>query len=198
MVKTHVKYWGIDLFSNNLQTFKSRSTILENLGGKFQSIKKHKFHAEGNLVKLETEFVEGKPDPIGKQLIAALTKLANDLTEINQFIPHGDIVKRNAIWDGRSFVLIDWEPLLEHGIPSNIFLKSTKPYIYSADLVESKITSNTDKIAFFYFCRKIIHGWFPTDKKEITMLETKIASKDFYELVDFAAVTLTPLSAKLT
>ena len=187
MVKTRFKYWDIDSFSNNLETFKSRSTILENLGGKFQSIRKHKFHVEGNLVKLETEFVEGKTGPIGKQSIAALTKLANDLTEINLFIPHGDIVKRNAIWDGGNYVLIDWEPLLEYGIPPNIFLKSTQPYISITDLERSKITSNTDKISFFYFCRKIIHGWFPTDKKELAMLETKIASKDFYEIVDFAA-----------
>ncbi len=192
MVKTRFKYWDIDSFGNNLQTFKSRSTILENLGGKFQSIRKHKFHVEGNLIKLETDFVERKAGPIGKQSIAALTKLANDLSEINLFIPHGDIVKRNTIWDGGSFVLIDWEPLLEYGIPPNIFLKSTKPYISSVDLQKSKITSDTDKVAFFYFCRKIIHGWFPTDKNELAILETKIVSKDFYEIVDFAAGSPTP------
>lgn len=186
MAKTHIKYWTIKSFGDNLKTFKYRSTMLESLGGNFESIKKHKFHIEGDLVKLETEFIEEKKGPIGMQSIKTLTKLANDLTEINRYIPHGDIVKRNTIWDGKCFVLIDWEPLIEYSNPKNIFFKSTKPYISRSDLEKGKITINTDKISFFYFCRKIIHGWFPTNKFEPAILETKITSKSFHDILEYA------------
>jgi hypothetical protein len=186
MNKTHSKYWPKDSFSMNLETFQSRARVLENLGGEFQSIKKHKFSVEGNLIKLETEFVENKNNPIGAASIDPLKRLATDLIKINQHIPHGDIVKRNVLWDGKKFILIDWEPLLEYGISPNIFFKTTKPYISSTDLKMSKITADTDKIAFFYFCRKIIHGWFPTNKKELAMLEKRITTKDFDQLVEYA------------
>jgi len=186
MSKTYTKYWPKDLFCTNLETFKSRTMVLEKIGGKYPSIMKHNFSVNGNLIKLETEFVEDKKNPNGMQAIDPLKGLADDLMKINQYIPHGDILKRNAIWNGTNFVLIDWEPLLEYGIPPNILFKSTKPYIASTDLANSKISISTDKIAFFYFCRKIIHGWFPTDKKEIVKLEKMINSKDFFEIVEFA------------
>ena len=192
MARVHTKYWHKEAFGNNLEVFKNRSIIIENLGGELQSIKKHKFQIQENLVKLETEFVEKKIGPFGKQSIKYLNKLAKDLSEINRYIPHGDIVKRNIIWDGEKYILVDWEPLLEYGIQPNIFFKSTKPYIFSADIELFKITINTDKIAFFYFCRKIIHGWFSTDKKELAILEKKITVKNFYELVDFAKASPIP------
>jgi hypothetical protein len=186
MKKAYIKYWPKEIFSNNLCNFNLRLKFLESLSGNFESFREHKFYNEGNLIKLETEFIEEKVGPIGNKSIDPLLKLANDLIEINQFIPHGDILKRNVIWDGKNFVLIDWEPLLEYVVPPNIFFKSTKPYISSADLEKSKVTINTDKIAFFYFCRKIIHGWFPTDKKELAMLEKKILTKSFDQLVEYA------------
>lgn len=186
MFNIRVKFWTREMFASNFETFYSRLKILENIGGEFICIKKHKFIFHGNLIKLETEFVEGINNPIGMQLIDPLRRLANDLNKVNQYIPHGDILNRNAIWNGTNFVLIDWEPLLEYGVPPNIFFKSTKPYIASTDLANSKITTSTDKIAFFYFCRKTIHGWFPTDKKEVAMLEKKIVCKDFSEIVEFA------------
>ena len=141
------------------------------------------------FIDFETEYIENKRWSAGMHLLEPLTVLANELNQINVSIPHGDIVKKNVLWDGSNFVLVDWEPLLEYGAEPTIFFKSTKPYISRSDIKNSKITSNTDKIAFFYFCRKQLYGWFPTEPNEPLQLESTLTSQEFNELVFLALKT---------
>jgi hypothetical protein len=186
MRKLHVKKYSKELFKDNQLNFESRSKALEALGGKFLCLKKHNFYERGNHIELVTEYIEKKLWETGTHLLAPLTVLANELDKINVLIPHGDIVKKNILWNGHYFVLVDWEPLLEYGTYPTIFYKSTKPYISTFDVKNSKITSNTDKIAFFYFCRKQFYGWFPTDLSELIKLENDLISLEFDEIPDFA------------
>ena len=183
MERLHVKRYSKKLFESNQLSFEKRSKVLEALGGAFQCLKKHSFYERGDYIELETEYIENKPWSAGIHLLEPLTTLAHELNQINVLIPHGDIVKKNVLWNGSNFVLVDWEPLLEYGAAPAIFFKSTKPYISRLDVKNSKITSNTDKIAFFYFCRKQLHGWFPTEPNEPFQLESTLTSQEFDELV---------------
>lgn len=186
MEKLHVKRYSKKILASNQLNFESRSKIIEALSGKFLCFKKHSFYERGNYIDIETEYVENKPWSAGINLLTTLRKLADELNQINELIPHGDIVKKNVFWNGSNFVLVDWEPLLEYGTPPAIFFKSTKPYISQLDLNNSKITKNTDKLAFFYFCRKSLYGWFPTKPSEPAKLESTLLSLDFDEIPEFA------------
>jgi len=185
-VKEHAKVWPLDLFDHHWDCLLTRIKEIERLGGEFASIKKHKFSLQRDSLTLCTDFIERKSFPVGGKAILALNRLAADLDDINQHIPHGDILIRNAIWNGNHFILIDWEPLLEYGVAPKVLLRSTVPYVSTFDLNSSKISSKTDKLAFFYFCRKVIHGWFPTDKREVLALEGRVISKSFLEIVSFS------------
>lgn len=185
-LKEQVKVWPLDLFDQHRDCLRTRIKEIERLGGEFAGIKRHKFSLQKDFLKLNTDFIERESFPVGERAIVALNQLASDLNDINQYIPHGDILIRNAIWDGNYFILIDWEPLLEYGVAPKVLLRSTVPYISTFDLNSSKISSKTDKLAFFYFCRKVIHGWFPTDKKEVLAMEGKVISKNFLEIVSFS------------
>jgi len=189
MERLHVKRYSKKFLDNNYLSFESRSKVLEDLGGVFHCLKKHSFYERGDYIQLETEYIENKPWSAGIHLLEPLTALAHELSQINISIPHGDIVKKNVFWDGSNFILVDWEPLLEYGAEPAILFKSTKPYISRLDIKNSKITSNTDKIAFFYFCRKQLHGWFPTEPNELLKLESTLTSHGFNELVFLALKT---------
>ena len=186
MEKFHVKRYSKKLFESNQLSFEKRSKVLEALGGAFQCLKKHSFYERGDYIELETEYIENKPWSAGIHLLEPLITLAHELNQINVLIPHGDIVKKNVLWNGSNFVLVDWEPLLEYGAAPTIFFKSTKPYISQSDLKNSKITKNTDKLAFFYFCRKSLYGWFPTKASEPAKLESTLTSLNFDEIPEFA------------
>ena len=189
--KNHVKRYSKKLLESNYKAFEIRSKALEKLGGKFKCIKKHNFYIKNDHIELETEFVDKKHYSAGIHLIEPLMVLADELNQVNASIPHGDIVKKNVLWDGSNFILVDWEPLLEYGAESNLFFKSTKPYISRCDVKNSKITSNTDKIAFFYFCRKQLHGWFPTEISEPIKLENDLISLEFNQIPKIA-LSFTP------
>jgi len=191
MERLHVKRYSKKLFESNQLSFESRSKVLEALGGTFQCLKKHSFYERGDYIELETEYIENKAWSTGIHLLVPLATLAHELNQINISIPHGDIVKKNVLWNGSNFVLVDWEPLLEYGAEPAIFFKSTKPYISRLDIKNSKITSNTDKIALFYFCRKQLHGWFPTELTELIKLENDLISREFDEIPEFA-LSFTP------
>jgi hypothetical protein len=189
MERVHIKRYSKKLFESNKQGFESRSKVLESLGGTFKCLRKHSFYESGDYIEVETEYIENRPLSAGRHLLEQLTVLAHELNQINASIPHGDIVQRNVLYNGSDFVLVDWEPLLEYGAPPATFFKSTKPYISKLDVKNSKITSNTDKIAFFYFCRKQLHGWFPTEPNEPLKLESTLTSQGFDDLV-FAALKM--------
>jgi hypothetical protein len=186
MGKLHVKRYSKKLFESNQKNFEIRSKIIEALGGDFLCFKKHSFYDRGDHIDLETEYIENKSWSAGIHLLTILSVLSDELNQINALIPHGDIVKKNVLWNGSNFVLVDWEPLLEYGAAPTIFFKSTKPYISQSDLENSKITKNTDKLAFFYFCRKSLYGWFPTKASEPAKLESTLISLNFDEIPEFA------------
>jgi hypothetical protein len=86
-----------------------------------------------------------------------INNLAIDLDKLNSvgFI-HGDINFCNIIFDGTSLKLIDMEPsIFQHKFGKKIF-KSGYSFRSSNDLKNNQITSDTDKIGFYFFCDKSI------------------------------------------
>ena len=83
-----------------------------------------------------------------------LEKLAKDLDKLSQlgFI-HGDLNKKNILFDGVKFIVIDLEPCLEQVINGKKKLMFTIPYWSLNDMRNNKITTETDKIGFYSFCK---------------------------------------------
>ena len=164
-----------------------RIQLIQKLGEMVECLKEHKFYIQNENLILETRYIKKAAPPDFAETVEALKILANQLEYLNSLdLPHGDILSRNVIWDGFRFILIDWEPLLEYVHAPNIFFKASMPYISQLDRKNLKITANTDKIAFHYFCRKQLFGWFATDKKEVKKNESELIRMRFYELVDLA------------
>lgn len=64
---------------------------------------------------------------------------------------HGDIVQRNIIYNKENFYLIDLEPCLHQIKYGRKVVCFTPPYVSTKDLDNLSLTSETDKIGFFFF-----------------------------------------------
>ena len=185
MNSIHTKKWRLAELGGDEKRYIDRINLIHNLGGRFNCLREHQFIFDDEFLVLNSEYVKPSKELNYSSTLDALKVLALELESINSLmLHHGDIVARNTIWDGHRFVLVDWEPLLEYGTKPNTFLKSTKPYISKLDKENFKITSNTDKIGFYYFSKKKLFGWFPTNPLEVLKLEEYLISQSFVDLIE--------------
>jgi len=193
----HYKKWKLADLGTDKAKYTNRIKLIHSLNGQFSCIREHQFTFDEEFLMLNSEFIKPCTTSNFNKTLSALEIFASELETINSLsLPHGDIVDRNIIWDGDRFVLVDWEPLLEYGIAPNVFFKSTKPYISKLDLENFSISSNTDKIAFYYFSRKKLFGWFITNPLEVLHLENYLVQQDFIKLLEIASKNMN-LSALL-
>jgi len=134
------------------------------------------------------------------QRLKLLQELAADLDIMCQegFV-HGDINRKNIVYDTEKLLVIDLEPDLvqiKNGIRT---LFSTTPYVAASDLRKGEITTATDKIAFACFCKIWGKGYSrPLSSKELVRMRLEkdvpilpgvsdldIVSKTFVDIVDF-------------
>lgn len=83
-----------------------------------------------------------------------IVEFANELDFLsNSGFVHGDITRKNIIYDGKRLHLVDLEPdLIQIKSGRRIFL-ATKPYIAATDLRTGTLTEATDKLSFACFCK---------------------------------------------
>ena len=67
---------------------------------------------------------------------------------LNFEYPHGDINRKNIIYDGDKLWLIDIEPVIRFDNNNRIFLRSTPPYIHPIDIENERLTILTDLLGF--------------------------------------------------
>jgi hypothetical protein len=83
----------------------------------------------------------------------ALTNLSIDLDEMqNLGLVHGDLNYSNVIFDGNLLRLIDFEPSFKQVKNQRRILASGLSFRSKNDYQNNSITSETDKIAFYFFC----------------------------------------------
>jgi len=94
-------------------------------------------------------------DPAGmSQHLEQLAKGLDSLTD-DGFI-HGDINFKNLMFDGTSYRLIDLEPSLRQRRKGRVTLMYTVPYITRDDFFNDSLTQCTDKVGFYFFCRRLL------------------------------------------
>jgi len=69
---------------------------------------------------------------------------------------HGDINFKNLLFDGISYKLIDLEPSLRQRRKGRVTLMYTPPYISVSDYETDRLSQLTDKIGFYFFCRRLL------------------------------------------
>jgi hypothetical protein len=84
-----------------------------------------------------------------------INNLAQDLDIVNStnFV-HGDINFCNVIFDGTALCLIDLEPSIFQFKAGRQIIKSGYSFRSSNDVKNNKITFETDKMGFYFFCEK--------------------------------------------
>lgn len=83
----------------------------------------------------------------------AVTNLANDLDEmLNLGLVHGDLNYSNVIFDGNLLRIIDFEPSFKQVKNQRKILASGLSFRSKNDYHNNSITSETDKIGFYFFC----------------------------------------------
>lgn len=179
--------WNVEIFSRQQGPLMERIQRLQRIGGQYSCIRRQSYQFTGNALELETEYVDVGTLKDISTLYRGLELLGQELEDINRGLPHGDINVKNVIWSGQEFVLIDWEPLLEIDLGDVVLLRGTRPYISVRDRLRSSLTKDTDKLGFFYFCRKTIHGWFPTVESEVIRFDDQIWRLDFPSVLKMAA-----------
>lgn len=96
---------------------------------------------------------------------------------------HGDIKFSNLIITKNYIKLIDWEPILEYSISNKNYFRSTMPYIASEDIINRKITKATDRIGFFFLCKRIIQSWEKIYRVQVLQIENKIINLSCSEIL---------------
>lgn len=110
----------------------------------------------GNLHYRQQRIRKVQPDL--SELQTGLVRLAEELERLSGtgFV-HGDINFKNLLYDGESYRLIDLEPSLRQCRKGRVTLLYTPPYITLSDFRHDRLTDATDKVGFYFFCRRMLN-----------------------------------------
>lgn len=115
----------------------------------------------------------------------SLKTLADDLDFYHsKDLIHGDIKYSNIIVCKGVINLIDWEPILEYSVDGKIFYRSTMPYISAVDMLNRKITPRTDKIAYYYLCRRLLSECGRPERTSVIEIEKKIVNLKCTQIIN--------------
>ena len=132
-----------------------RCKLIEKASKNISSIPKTKFIFSKDQLLYRQEFVK----KTSWRAISLETKkilllnLAIDLDKmLNLGLVHGDINYSNIIYNGTSLKLIDLEPSIKQFKNNRVILASGLSFRSKNDYKNNFITSETDKIGFYFFC----------------------------------------------
>lgn len=153
-----------------------------------------------DVIEYEQEFISKQSTKKIKELKPYLYELANTLESFlqNNFI-HGDLVKRNILFNGTNYKIIDFEPCLcRINRLNNEVMTFTPPYISEVDLFDKKLSYRTDKISFFFFILKetnnleaeklseLFNLRMRQNKNILPISEDRFVLMNYYEIIEFA------------
>ena len=162
-------------------------------------VPKVEYHEDVGFLYYSQVLIEKNP-LIQNELSVLLRHLARELEEMHRIgIVHGDINRKNIIFDGQSLRLIDLEPSLLQRRGGRVTMMATPPYIFSGDWISRIITARTDKIGFIMYCVRLMNGSLRLSCSKIrcnlnssrTLFgcrhrELEVASASFLDLVDMS------------
>jgi hypothetical protein len=141
-------------------TLQTRITCITALSRAHEAIPLTTFRVEGEALVLEQARVSpnDRPSPGDPRVGPALRGLAALLDAIAPHIVHGDVCRKNVVFDGEQLHLVDWEPALRQLRDGRATLLYTEPYISLGDIAGDTLTTETDKLGFFFLCLTLRHG----------------------------------------
>lgn len=133
----------------------SRCNLIERASNSIPSIPKISFTILEDRLVYRQEFVQKENWALFslERKKNAVTNLANDLDEmLNLGLVHGDLNYSNVIFDGNLLRIIDFEPSFKQVKNQRKILASGLSFRSKNDYHNNSITSETDKIGFYFFC----------------------------------------------
>jgi len=133
------------------EELKSRTKQIESLTTDLNSFPSVHFQFEKDHLIYSQKRINSMKTPVDIQFNTYIT-LAVDLQEMadRKFV-HGDLNRKNILYDGKTFHVVDLEPWLYQIKQGRKVLCFTPPYVSIRDLKAMELSSETDKIGFFYF-----------------------------------------------
>jgi len=152
------KYYKSNLLENEKHLL-DRCALIENISEQILSIPKTFF-------KHYDEYLIYQQELVNKQRIQSiprknrydlLQKFSKDLDLMGEYnFVHGDINFSNVLYDGESFKLIDFEPCFRQIRNKHVVIKSGLSFRSMNDYKNKTISSETDKIGFYFLCKRLL------------------------------------------
>ena len=180
---------------------KTRLRLIEEVSAEHPTVPATSFRWEDDALILEQTRIRPQPltEPGDPLMLDALQGLAILLDTLSPVIVHGDVVRKNLVFDGAHLHLVDWEPALRqirNGRPTLLY---TEPYLSLRDRADGTLSTETDKLGFFFAAHRLLHGKSPLpalgalvtarrqERRCITPIpEEAFMNRSFGELLDLA------------
>ena len=159
--------------------FNNRVANIEDLTRTVCWTPKTTFDADQNHLIQSQEFIPHCSERPQRQHIL---NLANQLDAELNFV-HGDLCRKNMVFDGHQLWVIDWEPSLYQFHKGAKQFLVTEPYWASDDRSEECVSAKTDKLAFFFTAFKIVHQRDPL-----------VYLREWIKVRQLRAVPMTPIA----
>ena len=138
-----------------------RCRAIEVLSQLYETVPETSFHKDGAHLILRQRRIKKAPRPSAECAYTALVSLADLLTATSPHTVHGDVCLKNMVFDGRHLHLVDWEPALKQVRNGRETLLYTEPYLSESDRLRGSLSSETDKLGFFFSAFRLLHGRSP-------------------------------------
>jgi hypothetical protein len=154
-LKFKLKNYALSDLLDEKSAIISRCRLIEKASLAISSIPKTNFIFFEDKLVYKQEFVKKENWSLIslERKKTAVTNLAIDLDEMqNMGLVHGDMNYSNFIFDGKFLRLIDFEPSFKQVKNQKRILASGLSFRSKNDYQNNSITSETDKLGFYFFC----------------------------------------------
>ena len=136
--------------------WRKRAMWIESLSRACTLIPEVSFREDGSMLCCQQLRVRAKVfgDATSRTTLERLAAELDDLS-LSGFV-HGDINFKNLLFDGASWRLVDLEPSLRQRRKGRETLMYTPPYIARDDFKNDQLSQCTDKVGFYFFCRRLL------------------------------------------
>jgi hypothetical protein len=192
---------------DNKESILKRCALIEKLSIQFEFLPETKYIFLKDRIIYKQKYIEKvRTDKLTKlELEFHIKEFAENLDKLidTNFI-HGDINISNVIFDGLRFNLIDFEPAFYQIKNEKIILKSGVNIRSTNDRLSKKITTETDKIGFYFFIKKAFfdlnksYNKFQYIDSYLLHNEQSILSKSYIEISKYFFKFLILLCVRIT
>jgi len=135
---------------------------IEQCSEKLEGFPRTGFHWEADTLVLSQDRIRKQPLPEDRaQLLEPLQRLGQLFEALSPGLVHGDVARKNLVFDGSTLWLVDWEPALYQLRNRRPTLLYTEPYLSIGDRQAGRLSMETDKLGFFFCCFRLLHGRNP-------------------------------------